>query len=208
MPCSQPGPAATVQVPIQIAVPSTPSSPYKISSNVEDSTANLIIGWGSVPNATSYELEHSGEGVVYRGSVTQATIRNLALNAPYTVRVRACNAAGCSPWSAWVTLYTATPPMPSAPGAPYKVSQQCTGGGYASVTIGWAAATNAKYYQIFHTGGEYGPWITPDNRTQFTITGINSWPPWGANLTLYVEACNAAGQCVAGPAATLWIDPC
>ncbi len=128
MGCSQPGPAATVTVPAYQApspAPATPSTPYKVSSQVYSSTnADLTIAWGRIAEATGYELQHKRQDgtwgdTVYSGIATSVTIPNLYPDSPYTVRVRACNQSGCSPWSAETTLYTdpySTPsPAPTLP---------------------------------------------------------------------------------------------
>jgi len=136
--CSQPGPAATINVPIP--VPTTPSAPYKVSSTAYSETnADMTIAWGSVQGATRYELQHQQDmEIVYSGSSTSVRITNLYPNSPYTVRVRACNNYGCSEWSQWVTLYTAAfvPPTIDIVGASFSPKYPAAWqGGSATLSI-------------------------------------------------------------------------
>jgi len=89
--------------------PSTPSPPYRVSSTAYAlDNADLVIGWDPVSGATRYDLQHQGDmAIIYSGSSASARLANLYSNSPYTVRVRACNAYGCSDWSSWSTLWTA-----------------------------------------------------------------------------------------------------
>ena len=91
------------------APPGTPSPPYRTSSTAYAlDNADLVIGWDPVPGATRYDLQHQGDmSIIYSGPSTSVRLTNLYSNSPYTVRVRACNAYGCSDWSSWATLWTA-----------------------------------------------------------------------------------------------------
>ncbi len=89
------------------ALPIAPGPPWKVSSNAYGGYADLAIAWATSPKAEYYEVQHAQDNaIVYRGSYTYTTIYGLAADSPYTVRVRACSWAGCSPWSDWSTLYT------------------------------------------------------------------------------------------------------
>jgi hypothetical protein len=115
--------------------------------------------------------------------------------------------AGCSQPGPAATVTVPSPSQaakPGTPGAPYKVGQRCVGSNNADITIAWSPATNAKSYKVYHSSGLlYGT----ASSTQFTIRNVPTYSPWGAYLTVYVEACNDAG-CTRGPQKTLWIDPC
>ena len=90
------------------SIPATPEPPWKVSSTVyNNSYADLAIAWGTSPKAEYYEVQQQVDNlIIYKGTYTYTTIYGLTAGSPYTVRVRACNWAGCSPWSNWVTLYT------------------------------------------------------------------------------------------------------
>ncbi len=210
--CSQPGPAATVTVPqYQAPKPSAPGAPQLVSRNcTSGGYADITVSWSAAQNARSYKVYHAGGELLGTTSGTQFTIRGVNTYPPYgayyTLHVEACNDAGCTQGpSNQIFISPCALPAPSQPGAPLKADQRCSGGGYASVQIAWSAAQGAKYYRIVHTGGQYGPWTS--NSNSLWITGINTWPPDGAYLTLYVEACNDAG-CTAGPSNKLYISLC
>ncbi len=208
--CSSPSPAATVTVPAyQAPKPGAPGAPYKVSQKCTGGdNADITVGWSAATNAKSYEVYHVS-GLLYgTTSSTQFTIRNVPTYSPsgayLTVYVKACNEAGCTQGPSTQLQITPCLQPPSAPGAPYKVSQQCTGGGNAAVTVGWSAATNAKSYEVYHVSGERKA-VT--SGTSVTIYNVPTYPPSGAYWTLYVKACNEAG-CTQGPSTKLFINPC
>ncbi len=81
-----------------------------------------------------YNVEHSSGG--NKDVAGRSTSWNVANNADYRVRVRACNVVGCSPWSAWSQQVRAEPPPPAvrvtasyygdAQGQPNCSSSRCT----------------------------------------------------------------------------------
>jgi hypothetical protein len=59
--------------------------------------------WASSAGATSYELQTSGGGVIYRGAAPGYQYEATGgPNTNITYRVRACGSGGCSEWSAYV----------------------------------------------------------------------------------------------------------
>ncbi|MCS4309725.1 hypothetical protein M2404_004104, partial [Rheinheimera pacifica] len=98
--CSAPSEIATTQVVYPPAV--APG----ISSNVSQTTysyqGNLSVAWNTVATATRYELEQligSTWTNKVRANQTSVSLLNYELGS-YSFRVRACNAGGCSGWSA------------------------------------------------------------------------------------------------------------
>jgi hypothetical protein len=118
-----------VKVPLYAPpVPATPNPPYKISSTAYGAkAADLVVGWNKVSGATHYELQHAMDNLtVYKGPNTKCRIVGSAPDSPYTVRVRACNDAGCSAWSQWAKLRTASyhaPTPPPLPDPPYYIGK-------------------------------------------------------------------------------------
>jgi len=212
--CSQPGPARTVTVEqYQAPKPGTPGAPHKVSQRCTGGDdAAVTISWSAASNAKHYEIYHSSGKQLTVASGTSVEIYDVPTYSPtgayLTLYVKACNEAGCTQGpqaTLWIDpCQQQQPQPPSAPGAPYKVSQLCTGGGKARVTVGWGAASGAKYYKIYHVSGEQK---AVASGTSVEIYDVPTYSPTGAYLTLYVKACNEYG-CTQGPSQQLWINPC
>jgi hypothetical protein len=189
-------------------VPSAPGAPYEISQQCTSSGyARLTIGWSSVSGATSYKVYHSSGELKGTTSGTQLTLYNLPSGsggAYLTLYVVACNEAGCSGAGSSRQFYLNPCQAPSAPGAPYEVSQQCTSSGYARLTIGWSSVYGATSYKVYHSSGELKG---TTSSTQFTLYNLSSGVN-GAYLTLYVVACNSYGCSGAGSSRQFYLNPC
>lgn len=100
-----------------------------------------------------------------------------------------------------------TAAAPGRPGDPYKVSQVCTARGKADVTIAWAPASGAEYYEVWHTWAQmYGTTTVP----RFTIRNVDA--PYGATprpypLTVHVVAVNKDGR-TASNMVTIQVTAC
>lgn len=87
--------------------PGTPtlSAPYSAGTYQD-----YLVSWTTVSTATSYELQvdHNGAGwaTTYTGTGT-SSIRNNRYDGEYSYRVRACNVAGCGPYSTAKTVSVA-----------------------------------------------------------------------------------------------------
>ncbi|PUA27986.1 MAG: hypothetical protein B0W54_15895 [Cellvibrio sp. 79] len=118
---------------VQAAVPSVPNFSGNFLSG-----PTVGVSWGSVAGSTSYQLERDGS-VIYTG--TQTTVTTLSDgNKTYVYRVKACNAEGCSSWSATYNVST-----PTVPGTPSNFYAAISGGG---VRLNWAPAFFANRYEI------------------------------------------------------------
>ena len=74
--------------------------------------------WNAVENTTSYEIQHSTDGVTWTNisvTGTSITIDDLAAVTEYQFQVRAVNADGKSDWSASVFVTTDTAPKVIVP---------------------------------------------------------------------------------------------
>ncbi|WP_448097665.1 hypothetical protein [Luteibacter yeojuensis] len=64
----------------------------------------LDAAWSTSPGATSYDLQYCNGGCQIRSAGAASSILSIPVTSThYTISVRACNASGCSPWSAAVT---------------------------------------------------------------------------------------------------------
>ncbi|MCS4308971.1 hypothetical protein M2404_003333, partial [Rheinheimera pacifica] len=135
--CSGYSATATVQVSYPPAV--APG----ISSNVSQTTysyqGNLSVAWNTVATATRYELEQligSTWTNKVRANQTSVSLLNYELGS-YSFRVRACNAGGCSGWSATRVISLAQAP---------NITGATTSRGTVSLT--WAQPGPANYVNV------------------------------------------------------------
>jgi len=91
MPCSQPGPAVSVNVPQYVApAPPTPGQPTVTNINVVDqNTAYVSLTWSPVSGATYYKVLVNGYERA-TASTNSATL-TLTPGATYQVQIVACN---------------------------------------------------------------------------------------------------------------------
>lgn len=88
MPCSQPGPAATVNIPLP--APNPPGQPTVGTPQVVSSTTAYVpVSWSPVSGATYYKVYVNGQEVAQ----TQSTSITLTLTpgATYQIAIAACN---------------------------------------------------------------------------------------------------------------------
>ncbi|GAP67178.1 hypothetical protein MBSD_n2494 [Mizugakiibacter sediminis] len=169
-----------------VAVTLPPSSAPSLNVPASNNTGGYTVSWGSVAGATSYVLSESTNG----GTWTE--VANGAINAwtasgktsgTYTYSVAACNAGGCSPWSAWASVVVTLPPgTASTLSGP---SSNSTG----SYTLSWTTVTGATRYQL-NQSINGGAWTAVYNSTG------TSWSASGVGTGTYayvVYACNAGG---------------
>jgi len=176
--CSNPTTSNTVTI---AHIPPAPAS-----INVpQSSTGSVGVSWSAAAYATIYRLEHTSTGSwseVYAGAATSTTINETASGVWY-YRVRACNANGCSGYTASVgvsvLLKPATPPTLNGGGT-------STSGSYG---LTWSASAGATSYNLIENVNGTG-WTSIQNNAS------QSWSTSGkADATYYyvVQACNASG---------------
>lgn len=99
MPCSQPGPAASVYIPPPVQLPGTPGAPYKVSQSCKSNQlADVTIAWSAASGATSYKVYHISGYMYGTTSSTQFTVKDVDArwDGYFTAYVEACNSAGCT----------------------------------------------------------------------------------------------------------------
>ncbi|WP_240220542.1 RHS repeat-associated core domain-containing protein [Rheinheimera hassiensis] len=135
--CSGYSATATVQVTYPPA--SAPGITSNISQTTYSYTGNLSVAWNAVATATRYELEQligSTWTNKVRANQTSASLLNYELGS-YSFRVRACNAGGCSGWSATKVISLAQAP---------NITGATTSRGAISLT--WAQPGPANYVNV------------------------------------------------------------
>jgi hypothetical protein len=90
--------------------PSSPPSGLSVSVSGPSSRPFVTVQWNLVPTATQYNLEETDPGIVsmpYSGNST-GWGHLINVNGTVKFRVQACNPAGCSGWSGYVSVLLAS----------------------------------------------------------------------------------------------------
>jgi hypothetical protein len=172
-----------------------PSAPTTFQAGPA-TTSSVSMTWSAVTGATFYQ-------VAYRpNTVTTYTVANAGTQTIYTVTglvpgtnvatvfayVDACNTAGCSPWTGYLTLQ-ALPTVPPTP--PNLRAGTAT---TSSAQVLWDTSLGATDYQIAYrlaTGCQSGcayNVVDAGNLTSYTISNL----PASTTVYAYVEACNGS----------------
>lgn len=176
------GPWSSVGAATVLYVPSTPT----LSVPANNNTGSYTVSWPSVSTATSYNLQeqvNGGSWTVVQSSSTTSWSPSGKANDTYGYQVQACNASGCSGWSAVSSVVVLLPPG----SAPTVSSPANNGtGGY---TVSWNSITTATSYTLQEqvNGGSW------------TTVQTNSGTSWTAaaksngTYAYQVQACNGGG---------------
>lgn len=163
-----------------------PSTAPGISAPASSGNGSYAVTWVGVAGAATYQLEEqvngSGWTLVQDSAVGS---RNFAgrSNAIYGYRARACNSAGCGPYSGTVSITVLLPPT-AAPGLSVPASN-----GTGSYSVGWTGVDTASSYQLEESVNG-GAWTLIHNG------GGNGVSLSGRSTATYgyrVRACNWAG---------------
>jgi fibronectin type 3 domain-containing protein len=178
-------------------VASLPAAPTGVTA--VGGTGQVSLSWGSVSNATAYNVYYStstgvtaANGTKIASAVSPYLQTGLSAGTTYYYVVTAQNAAGESAASAQASASTtATVPVPTAPAAPTGVMAT---GGTKQVTLSWPAVSGATSYNIYYATSTG---VTPASGTK--LSGATS-PAVQSNLadgTAYyyvVTAVNGVGE--------------
>ncbi|PNS09858.1 RHS Repeat-containing protein [Lysobacter silvestris] len=167
----------------------TPTSAPSLTVPANSYDGSYTVSWGSVATADHYELQESANGgawtQVYSGNTTSQGFSGRT-SGSYGYQVRACNAAGCGPFSASgavsVTITPATPTL-SGSGSKDTTTKPYT----TSWDMQWTASANATSYQLEHQSGTTVTAVYSGTNTYFTefSTGTTTY-------SYHVRACNGS----------------
>jgi fibronectin type 3 domain-containing protein len=184
-------PSATV---LAVTLPVAPTG----LSATPASNARIDLAWTDASaTETSFRAERSADGGVtfvlaatVGASVSTYSDASLAAATTYTYRVQACNAAGCSPFSATAAATTlATPPPADPTGLVATLAP-----GFTQADLAWVDnATDETSYTVQRSvdRGTFAdlPATLGPNATSYSDTGLGADHVYAYR----VEACSAAG---------------
>jgi hypothetical protein len=129
-----------------------PASAPSLSAPTTSATGGYTVSWGAVSGTTSYTLQEQTNGgswsTSYSGSGLSKVYSGKTNGADYGYRVEACNAGGCSAWSATKTVSIAIPPAP--PTGVYA-DDDVHSINLETVTVVWNAVSGASRYEVEDT---------------------------------------------------------
>jgi len=162
-----------------------PASVPTLTAPAASSTGNYALSWTSVASTSAYELRQrldSGAwSTIHNAGATTATVVGNA-HGSWSYQVRACNAAGCSAWSATKTTVVTLAPE-QVPTLTSPASN--TTGAY---TVSWTAVAGAATYQLDQRK-DGGAWTTTHNAgTSKALSGQAA-----GSYQYRVRACNTSG---------------
>ena len=165
--------------------------PTGVSATDGTYTDRVRVTWNPSPGATSYEVWRDvARGGPYnlRGTVSGTTYddRDASPGVVYWYKVKACNASGCSAFSAPDLGFT----FASAPDPVTNVL--ATDGTYTDrVRVTWTAVTGAANYEVHRAESEDGTYTRRATVTgaSYDDTGVTQ----GTTYWYKVKACNSAG---------------
>jgi len=163
-----------------------PGGAPSLSAPSTSATDSFNVSWIAVGAATRYELEESANGgawtQIQNNGSTSKLITGKA-NGSYGYRARACNDAGCGPYSGVVLTAVLLPP--SGTPALSVPASSLTG----SYTVAWTGVATAASYQLEEQSNG-GAWVL----IQQDASGARSVGGKGTGTYGYrVRGCNASG---------------
>jgi len=174
-----------------LGAPPDPTPPQGTTTitDVAPGTTSALVTYGySAGDATGFEYRVGGGAVATIGA-SPATISGLTAGTPYSIEIRAINAAGAGAWSAPFNFSTSAAGDTTLPTLTGVVS--FSGVTQTSYTASWPAgsdnvAVTGYEYQI---GGTAGAWTDAGADLSEPVSGRTP----GATETVYVRAYDAAG---------------
>ncbi|TQD38741.1 chitinase N-terminal domain-containing protein, partial [Marilutibacter aestuarii] len=172
---------------IDTTVVTHPPDGPTVSTPAADNNGAYSVSWSSVSTATEYRLEQRKNGgswsQIYSGTGLSKAVSGLT-NGTYDYRARACNAGGCSGYSATDTTVVTFPPS-SAPTLTAPTSADTA----TNFTVSWTAVSTATAYEL-QMGFNGAGWTTVYNSSARSVTRSHNFD---GSYDYRVRACNAGG---------------
>lgn len=156
-----------------------------LSVPASSATGSYTVSWNATSDTTSYTLQEQVNGgawsTIYTGSSTSMA-RSGKGDGSYGYQVEACNAGGCSGWSAAASVSVLLPPP-----APASLSVPASNNNSAAVS--WPAASTATGYTL-QQAFNGGAWSTIYSGAALAYTATETA---SGSYAFRVQACNAGG---------------
>ena len=173
---------------VTVSVVTAPTQVPTLTVPSTNSTGSYSASWTTSSGATRYELDEQANGGAFANvQNTSATSWNTSGKASgtYGYRVRACNSAGCSAYSALGTVVVSVVVAPTQVPTLTVPSTNSTG----SYSASWTTSSGATRYELDEqvNGGAFA---------NVQNTSATSWNTSGKASGTYgyrVRACNSAG---------------
>lgn len=162
-----------------------PSAAPSLTTPALAANGNYLVSWTAVVAASTYRLEerfNSGSWTQVQDAAAQSRSYSARPAGTYGHRVRACNPAGCGPYSVVGTTQVLYPPVTPALTVPVSSYN-------GSYSVGWTSVTGAASYQLEEQAGA-GGWTLAYNAAG-TSLAVSGKP--ANNYGYRVKACNNAG---------------
>jgi len=181
-------------------IPDTPSGVSATDGTYED---RVRVSWNEVSGAATYEIwrataQDGTYSKIGEDSTSPYDDTNVTVGTTYWYKVKACNAAGCSPLSDADSGYAQAGgggETPSAPGRPTGVS--ATDGTYTDkIHVTWNSVSGADTYQVFRADAEGGTYTQIAETTDTSYDDVDdAGSPVDPCVSYWykVRACNSDG---------------
>jgi hypothetical protein len=172
--------------PASVSVQFPPGAAPVLSAPNVAAGGNYTVGWTAIGGATEYNLQYAFNGgawgPAYSGGALSVSYSNHA-GGSYGYRVRACNPAGCGPYSDVAVVQSVHVPA-AAPSLTVPAV-----GAQGNFLVSWTGVAGAVSYSVDRSVNG-GAWVTVygDAGTSLSYTS----QPAGS-YAFRVKACNAAG---------------
>lgn len=170
---------------VAVSVLYIPAAPALISVPASSYSPSIAVSWSASTTANNYVLEESvnggGWGVVYTGAATSTTA-TVSASGTYQFQVSACNASGCSGFTASGNVAVTLPPA-SAPSLSGPSSSSS-----GTFTLSWTAVAGATRYQLNQNINGSLTAVYNAGGTSWTSSNLGN-----GSYIYAVYACNVAG---------------
>ncbi|MBC7093720.1 hypothetical protein H5T53_06935 [Candidatus Bipolaricaulota bacterium] len=169
-----------------------PPAPIGVAASDGIYSDKVVVSWQAVARADRYRVyraESEDGSYIEIGQSTTTTYQDttVAVNVTYWYKVKACNAAGCSDFSAPDSGYAQGAGVPSVP-----TGVAASDGAFLNrVRVTWTAAIGATRYEVYRDVAEAGPYNLRGIATGTSFDDTDVVP--GRVYWYKVRACSDAG---------------
>ncbi|MEZ2416348.1 hypothetical protein [Luteibacter sp. RCC_6_2] len=169
-------------VPPSVSAPGAPASAAAVAAG---NLSSIQVTWTAAANASSYHVQQQVNGGAWQ-TVTGVSGTAVTISQPpdgvYGFQVQACNANGCSAWTASNSVA-----IRHVPAAPASLAVPATSTG--SIAISWSASAYATSYELQESvnGGGFASVYNGGGTSAVIGVGATS------SVSFQVRACNANG---------------